>query len=116
MNIYHCHRNGKGGTKKKRSFIPGDLVMVLDLSAPQGSWMLATVLETFPDKRGLVRVVHLKTKMSIIDRPVTKICLLSEAVFSQKKCLYIYMYMCVCICIWLLCHGFVYFNCSDRSN
>lgn len=52
--------------------------MVMDSSAPRGSWMLGRVTETFPDKRGLVRVVRLKTKTSIIERPVTKISLLNE--------------------------------------
>lgn len=52
--------------------------MMADSSAPRGSWMLERVLETFPDKRGLVRVVRLKTKTNIIDRPITKICLLNE--------------------------------------
>ncbi|KAK0153183.1 hypothetical protein N1851_005154 [Merluccius polli] len=63
--------------QEKRSFVPGDLVMVADSTAPQGSWMLGRVLETFPDKRGLARVVRLKT--NIIERPITKICLLNEA-------------------------------------
>ena len=65
--------------QEKRSFVPGDLVMVADSTAPRGSWMLGRVLETFPDKRGLVRVVRLKTKTNIIERPITKICLLNEA-------------------------------------
>lgn len=65
--------------QEKRNFVPGDLVMVADSTAPRGSWMLGRVLETFPDKRGLVRVVRLKTKTNIIERPITKICLLNEA-------------------------------------
>lgn len=64
--------------QEKRNFVPGDLVMVADSTAPRGSWMLGRVLETFPDKRGLVRVVRLKTKTNIIERPITKICLLNE--------------------------------------
>lgn len=76
VNTYPCYRNAKGG--KKRIFVPGDLGMIMDSSAPRGSWMLGRVREAFPDKRGLVRVVRLKTKTSIIERPVTKICLLNE--------------------------------------
>lgn len=53
--------------------------MVADSTAPRGSWMLGRVLETLPDKRGLVRVVRLKTRTNIIERPITKICLLNEA-------------------------------------
>lgn len=51
--------------------------------------MLGRVMETFPDKQGLVRVVRLKTKTSIIDRPVTKICLLNEV----KDQLLFFLYM-----------------------
>ncbi|XP_052407932.1 uncharacterized protein LOC127953079 [Carassius gibelio] len=65
--------------QEKRNFVPGDLVMVADSTAPRGSWMLGRVLETLPDKRGLVRVVRLKTRTNIIERPITKICLLNEA-------------------------------------
>lgn len=64
--------------QQKRNFVPGDLVMVMDSSAPRGSWILGRITETFPDKRGLVRVVRLRTKTSIIERPVTKLCLLNE--------------------------------------
>lgn len=65
--------------QEKRSFVPGDLVMVADSTAPRGSWMLGRVLETFPDKNGLVRVVRLQTKTNITERPITKICLFNEA-------------------------------------
>ena len=66
-------------TKEKRSFVHGDVVMVVDSTAPRGSWVLGRVLETFPDKKGLVRVVRLQTKTNVIERPITKICLLSAA-------------------------------------
>lgn len=65
--------------REKRSFVPGEIVMVADPTAPRGSWMLGRILETFPDKAGLVRVVRLQTKTNIIERPITKICLLNEA-------------------------------------
>ena len=65
--------------KEKRSFKPGDIVVVVDSTAPRGSWLLGRILKTYPDKRGLVRSVSLQTKTSRIERPVTKICLLCEA-------------------------------------
>ena len=61
--------------KKRRCFIPGDVVVVMDSTTPRGSWILGKVIKTFPDKKGLVRVVQLQTKTNIIERPVTKICL-----------------------------------------
>lgn len=65
-------------TKEKRSFMPGDIVVVMDSTTPRGSWVLGRILKTFPDKKGLVRVVSLQTKTNVIERPVTKICLLCE--------------------------------------
>lgn len=53
-------------------------MVIMDSSAPRGSWALGKVLEVFPDKCGLVRSVKLQTKTSIIERPITKLCLLHE--------------------------------------
>lgn len=64
--------------KKKRSLTPGDIVAIMDSSAPRGSWPLGKILEVFPDKQGLVRSVRLQTKANIIERPVTKLCLVQE--------------------------------------
>jgi len=66
-------------SKDKRSFIIGDIVIVADSTAPRGSWLLGKVLQTFPDSQGLVRSVKIQTKYNILERPVTKICLLREA-------------------------------------
>ena len=63
--------------EEKRNFVPGDVVV--DSTAPRGSWLLGKILQTFPDKKGLVRSVRLQTKTSVLERPVTKICLLCEA-------------------------------------
>lgn len=65
--------------KPKRSFTTGDLVIIMDPTAPRGSWLMGKVLDTYPDKRGLVRSVRLKTKAGQLDRPISKICLLQEA-------------------------------------
>ncbi|KAK0131615.1 hypothetical protein N1851_033674 [Merluccius polli] len=65
--------------KERRSLVPGDIVLIADPSAPRGSWLLGRVLETYPDRRGLVRSARVKTKTSTLDRPLTKLCLLQEA-------------------------------------
>ncbi len=64
---------------KRRNLVPGDIVVVMDSAAPRGSWLLGRVLETFPDKKDLVRSVRLQTKTNILERPVTKLCLVQEA-------------------------------------
>lgn len=62
-----------------RSFAPGDIVVIVDSTAPRGSWLMGRVLEVFPDKDGLVRSVRVQTKTNILERPVTKLCLLYDS-------------------------------------
>lgn len=64
--------------RKKRSLVVGDIDVIMDASAPRGSWPLGKVLEVFPDKGGLVHSVKLQTKSNVVERPVTKLCLLHE--------------------------------------
>lgn len=64
--------------------MPGDIVVIADSGAPRNSWLLGRVLETFPDKGGLVRSVRIKTKTNILERPVTKLCLVQEAEIPKK--------------------------------
>lgn len=66
--------------QKKKNLKPGDIVIIMDSSAPRGSWPLGRVLEAICDKKGLVRSARLKTKTNILERPVTKLCLLHETV------------------------------------
>lgn len=63
---------------KKQSVMPGDFVRTADPAALRRSWLLARVLQTYPDRKGLVRSARVQTKASILDRPVTKHCLLQE--------------------------------------
>lgn len=67
-------------TKPRRSFVVGDIVVVIDHAAPCGTWILSKVTKTYPDKHGLVRAVLLKTKNGQMERPISKIFLLQEAV------------------------------------
>ena len=64
--------------KRRRSFTPGDVVMIVDPCAPRGSWILGRVLEVMADSKGLVRAVKVKTQTNVLERPITKICLLLE--------------------------------------
>ena len=52
--------------------------MIVDSTAPRGSWLLARIKETIADSKGLVRSVKLQTRTSVLERPITKICLLLE--------------------------------------
>ena len=68
----------KWNTVRKNISVVGDVVLVVDPTAPRGSWPLGRVLETKPDARGLTRTVKLQTKTSGIDRPIAKPCRLLE--------------------------------------
>ncbi|XP_022102055.1 uncharacterized protein LOC110985381 [Acanthaster planci] len=62
----------------QRSIMVGDLVLIVDNDLPRNKWLLGRVLETYPGKDQLVRVVKVKTKSSILTRPVQKLCLLES--------------------------------------
>ncbi|TKS65758.1 hypothetical protein D9C73_028515 [Collichthys lucidus] len=64
--------------KIKRNYTCGDVVLIADPTAPRASWMLGRVIDTKKDAKGVVRSVMLKTKTSVIERPITKVCLLLE--------------------------------------
>lgn len=66
---YGTTRMAKVGRVRRN--ITGDIVMVVDPNAPRGSWILGKVLTIEPDNKGLVCSVTLKTKTSIIKRPVS---------------------------------------------
>lgn len=65
-------------TRPSRNFAVGDIVLIVDDSAPRNTWLTGKVIQTIPDKTGMVRQVKIKTKTSTLDRPITKICLLQE--------------------------------------
>lgn len=65
-------------TVVKKNLNVGDLVLVVDPTAPRGSWPLGRVLETKPVRKRLVRSVKLQTQTSILDRPITKLCRILE--------------------------------------
>ncbi|MEM7282789.1 MAG: hypothetical protein AAF438_14300 [Pseudomonadota bacterium] len=63
-------------TMNQRNYNPGDLVLLVEDNAPRGHWPLAVITDVFPGPDGLIRTVKLKTKSSMLIRPVTKLCLL----------------------------------------
>lgn len=63
----------------RRNFSLGDVVLIVDSSAPRNSWVIGRITKIMPDSKGAVRSVCVQTKTSSLERPVTKICLLEEA-------------------------------------
>lgn len=64
---------------KRRNFVVGDVVLIIDDTAPRNSWIMGRITETIPDSRGMVRQVQVKTPTTTLRRPITKLCLLVEA-------------------------------------
>lgn len=65
--------------RPRKNFAPGDIFIIADATASRGSWIMGRILTNKSDSKGLVRSVCLQTKNSVLERPVTKICLLLEA-------------------------------------
>lgn len=66
-------------TMPRRNFYVGDMVLIVDDTAPRNSWPLGRSVEVVPDKKGLVRQVKVKTKTNELCRPVTKLWVLQES-------------------------------------
>ena len=63
----------------KRNLKENDIVLILDEATPRLAWPLGRVLKTLPGRDGLVRSAVVKTRGTVLTRPVNKLCLL-EAV------------------------------------
>ena len=62
----------------KRNVAVGDLVLLTDSSMPRNMWLMGKVVKIVPDKKGLVRRVQVRTKSSVLERPIDKLVLLLE--------------------------------------
>ena len=62
--------------QEQRNVRVGDIVMVADDNVRRNQWILGRVLNVFPGSDGLVRSVEVRTRESMLRRPVTKLCLL----------------------------------------
>jgi len=60
---------------KKPNVSTGDIVLLVEETS-RNHWPLARIIDVFPGDDGNVRSVRVKTQTSILDRPITKICLL----------------------------------------
>ena len=58
----------------KRNLKVKDIVLLVDDSQQRSKWLMGRVLKTFPDKRGLVRTVLVKTHTNMFKGPIAKFC------------------------------------------
>ena len=60
----------------------GDLVLIIDENTDRGSWPMGLVVETSLGRDGLVRSAKIKTKSSVLVRPITKLVFLEGSCFT----------------------------------
>jgi len=65
--------------RPRRNIAVGDLVLVSDDNVSRGNWPLGIVIETFPDDKGLVRHLQVRTAKGVYRRNIRKLCLLEAS-------------------------------------
>ena len=60
----------------KRDFCVGDIVLACDEATPRNCWPMGRVIQVNSGRDGLVRSAVIKTKSTVLTRPVNKLCLL----------------------------------------
>ena len=70
-SFYFCY-------KKDRNLSVNDVVLVVDKVLPRSAQCMRRVTEVYPDSNDLVRTARVRTKHSVILRPISKLCLTSS--------------------------------------
>jgi len=60
----------------QRNIKVNDLVLIVDESTPRSLWPLGIIQDVKLSGDGMVRTVHVRTKTSVLVRPISKIVLL----------------------------------------
>ena len=63
----------------KRNLAVGDLVLLIDPNTHRGEWPKGVISTVYPDKKGIVRQVCVRTRNGYFDRDIRKVCLLESA-------------------------------------
>jgi len=64
---------------KQRNFNEGDVVLLVDKTAPRAQWLVGRILQTFPDEKGCVRIVSVRTKNDVVKRLIAQLCLVTAS-------------------------------------
>ena len=62
-----------------------DLVIFVDSLLQRSKWLLGRIVHEFPDRKGRVRVVAVKTKHGYFKRPISKLCIISDQKDSKSQ-------------------------------
>ena len=72
-------------TKPQCNLAVNDIVLLLGENMPRSLWPLARVLEVYSNRKdGLVRSAKVKTRTSVLVRPVDKVVLFEAAQITSK--------------------------------
>lgn len=52
----------------------GDVVLLKNEMLPPTMWAIGRIIEAYPGKDGLVRVVKIQTSTNVLQRPISKLC------------------------------------------
>ena len=64
--------------KKNRNLAPGDIVLMVGENCARNEWPMARVISVNQDENSIVRSVKIRTKSTILERPISKLILLLE--------------------------------------
>ena len=62
----------------ERNFKVGDIVLLVDSSAPRNAWPMGIIEQVHVGSQELIRSVKVRTKTATLVRPISKLCLLLE--------------------------------------
>ena len=71
--------------KGKPNIKKNDLVLLVDNLQQRSEWLLGRVVDVFPDRKGRVRVVTVKTKHGYFKRTISKLCIISDQKESNSQ-------------------------------
>lgn len=72
-------------TRPRRNFAVGDLVLIVDQTVPRNQWLLGRIVEVYPGEDGYVRSVTVKTRSSMLKRPIDKLVLLENVAAYEAE-------------------------------
>ena len=74
--IVNLQTRSKWTSESPKKFEKGNMVLVMSDLRPRNQWLLGRILDCFPGKDGITRVVRVKTAQGELTRPISKLCLL----------------------------------------
>ena len=63
----------------KRNVSINDVVLIVDENTPRSQWPLGRIVKTYPDSKGIVRTVSIRTRSTEQKRPISKVCVIIPA-------------------------------------